>query len=378
MAEKKSVVMPKEHKERLRLKVQYFDYSLLLIVILLFAFGMVMLYSTSAYTATIKYDNPMVYLRKQAIASALGFVAMFFMIKLDYHILLKFSWLLYVVSFLLCVAVIFVGTSLNNSSRWLNICGVSVQPSEIAKVAIIIFYATLISKTSKSLGNFKKLFYAFAFSLPFLAVIGYNNLSTAIIIMGIAFVMLFVASSQKKFFIFSVMLLGFLFILLLLLQGYRSDRIAVWLNPEKYDTGFQTLQGLYAIGSGGLIGKGLGASMQKLGFVPEAQNDMIFSIICEELGLVGAVALIVLYLLLIWRFMVIAMNAKDLFGSFLVIGIMTHIILQVILNIAVVTNTIPNTGITLPFISYGGTSISILLGEIGIVLSVSKGITLES
>ncbi len=163
----------------------------------------------------------------------------------------------------------------------------------------------------------------------------------------------------------------------IMLESYRAERLKIWLEPEKYEKGYQTLQGLYAIGSGGLFGKGMGASMQKLGFVPEAQNDMIYSIICEELGLFGAICVILLFLVLIWRFMVIANNAQDLYGALIVTGVLSHIAIQVILNIAVVTNTIPNTGISLPFISYGGTSVAFLLAEIGLVLSVSRGIRLE-
>lgn len=162
-----------------------------------------------------------------------------------------------------------------------------------------------------------------------------------------------------------------------MMEAYRAERLRIWLNPEKYEKGYQTLQGLYAIGSGGLFGKGLGGSMQKLGFVPEAQNDMIFSIICEELGLFGAISVILLFVITIWRFMVIASNAQDLYGALIVTGALAHISIQVILNIAVVTNTIPNTGISLPFISYGGTSVLFLLAEIGLVLSVSRGIHLE-
>ena len=162
-------------------------------------------------------------------------------------------------------------------------------------------------------------------------------------------------------------------------MGFRFERVLAWLDPEAYASGkgFQTLQGLYAIGSGGIAGKGLGASMQKLGFIPEAQNDMIFSIICEELGLFGAIAIILMFIMLIWRFMIVANNAPDLFGALLVVGVLGHIAIQVILNIAVVTNTIPNTGISLPFISYGGTSVVFLLIEIGLVLSVAKGIRLK-
>ena len=207
-------------------------------------------------------------------------------------------------------------------------------------------------------------------------VVAYNNLSTAIIIVGIAFIMVFISSPKTAPFILAfvgVALLAVVFIF----GTYRQERVQIWLHPENYDTGYQTLQGLYAIGSGGLFGKGLGESIQKLGFVPEAQNDMIFSIICEELGLFGAICLILLFILMLWRFMVIANNAKDLYGALLVVGIMAHIAIQVILNIAVVTNSIPNTGITLPFISYGGTSASFLLAEMGLALSVSRGIQLE-
>ena len=164
-----------------------------------------------------------------------------------------------------------------------------------------------------------------------------------------------------------------------ILKDYQLGRINVWVNPVQYarSGGYQVLQGLYAIGSGGLFGKGLGESLQKLGFVPEAQNDMIFSIICEELGLFGAISVILIFMFMIYRFMVIAGNAPDLMGAMIVIGVMAHIAIQVILNIAVVTNTIPNTGVTLPFISYGGTSVMFLMLEMGMVLSVSNQIKLE-
>jgi cell division protein FtsW len=193
--------------------------------------------------------------------------------------------------------------------------------------------------------------------------------------------MVFVASPEfKRFFLILMGGVAFAGIFVLLAScSYRMQRIQVWLHPENFtsDSSYQTLQGLYAIGSGGLFGKGLGESMQKLGFVPEAQNDMIFSIICEELGLFGAICVILMYILLLWRLVLIATKAKDIFGSFVVIGIMAHMALQVILNIAVVTNTIPNTGITLPFISYGGTSIMFLVFEMFVALSVSKGLKLE-
>ena len=208
--------------------------------------------------------------------------------------------------------------------------------------------------------------------LPVVGLVGASNLSTAIIILGIAVTLIFVASPRYAQFIWmAVSGVGFLGIFLAL-ESYRLERLAIWRNPEKYEKGYQTLQGLYAIGSGGLFGRGLGNSVQKLGFLPEAQNDMIFSIVCEELGLVGAGAIIVLFLILIWRFFVIATHAPDLFGVLIAVGAMAHMMIQVILNIAVVTNSIPNTGITLPFISYGGTSVVFLLLEMGLVLSISR------
>ena len=210
--------------------------------------------------------------------------------------------------------------------------------------------------------------------LPVVGLVGASNLSTAIIILGIAVTLIFVASPRYAQFIWmAVSGVGFLGIFLAL-ESYRLERLAIWRNPEKYEKGYQTLQGLYAIGSGGMFGRGLGNSVQKLGFLPEAQNDMIFSIICEELGLVGASFVLLLFLILIWRFFVIASHAPDLEGALIASGAMAHMMIQVILNIAVVTNTIPNTVITLPFISYGGTSILVVMIEMGIVLSISKKI----
>lgn len=208
--------------------------------------------------------------------------------------------------------------------------------------------------------------------LPIVGLVGASNLSTAIIILGIGVVLVFVASPKYGQFLWMGTLGAGFMAIFLALESYRLERIAIWRNPEAYEKGYQTLQGLYAIGSGGLFGRGLGESVQKLGFVPEAQNDMIFSIVCEELGLFGAGFILILFLILIWRFFVIATQAQDLFGALIASGAMAHMMIQVILNIAVVTNTIPNTGITLPFISYGGTSVVFLLLEMGLVLSVSS------
>ncbi len=357
--------------------IRYFDYSLLFLIIFLLCFGLVMLYSTSSYYGSTRFGDTAFYLKKQLFATSLGVVAMLTISKIPYRFWMNLSGLAYLLALGLCTAVIFVGTEAKGQARWLYIGPISFQPSEFAKLAVILFLAMIIYKTSKQVGEFKALVKIMCIILPIVGVVAYNNLSTAIIILGIAVCMLFVASPKYSHFIWmaaAVLVVGVVFIFA---AAYRMDRIKIWLNPEEYDKGYQTLQGLYAIGSGGLFGKGLGESMQKLGFIPEAQNDMIFSVICEELGLFGAVCLILLYLLLIWRFMVIASNAADLYGALIVVGIMAHISIQVILNIAVVTNTIPNTGISLPFISYGGTSILFLLAEMGLALSVSRGIKFE-
>ena len=352
-----------------RMKTQYFDFGLLITVILLLAFGLVMLYSTSAYNATLKFDDGMHYVRKQAYAAIAGFIVMAFLVKFDYRIWVHFSLPLYVLSIVLCVMVIFAGNSKYGASRWFSIGGINFQPSEVAKVAVIMFLATLISKSDKALKGSNNVLKVFGMILPLVLVVAYNNLSTAVIILGITFIMVFVASKEKKVFVGFIILAALgVAAIIIFGQGYRMERINSWFHPEEE---YQTIQALYAIGSGGLFGKGLGESFQK-SFVPEAQNDMIFSIICEELGIFGAICVIIMYLFLLWRLLIIAINAKDKVGGFLCVGIMAHIALQVILNIGVVTNTIPNTGITLPFISYGGSSVLILLAEMGLALGVSK------
>ena len=363
-------------------KIKYCDYSLFFLVIFLLGFGLVMLYSVSAYNANDKYGDALHYLRRQGLAVALGLMAMMLISKIDYHIWFHFGNLAYLVAFGLCAVVLIpgIGHEAKGSSHWLPLGPLSFQPSELAKLAMILFLSGLVCRIPKQIGKFSNLIKVMIMIVPIFVIVAYENLSTGIIILGIAVVITFVASPKFGQFI-AMVVVGVVGggVLFIMAAGYRMKRIKAWLHPENYtdNTAFQTIQGLYAIGSGGLFGKGLGQSMQKLGFVPEAQNDMIFSIICEELGLFGAVCVILLFLLTIWRLMVIANNAADLYGALIVSGIMAHIAIQVILNIAVVTNTIPNTGITLPFISYGGTSTSFLLAEMGLALSVSRGIRLE-
>lgn len=375
----------RRQSERRRRKkaTSYFDYNLLFLIIFLICFGLVMLYSSSSYlcanSSKYGYDGAY-YLKRQLRNAIIGAVGMAFLTFCDYHVWRKFAPLAYLVSFGLCVAVIFIGTDSHGSTRWIDIGPISFQPSEIAKVGIIIFLAMLLERVAKKLTDWRNLLKVFGFLIPIVGAVAYNNLSTAIIIMGIVVCMLFVASPKYSHFLAMGGLGVGLIVIGILLFPYRLDRVEAWLHPEEVssDATYQTMQGLYAIGSGGLFGKGLGESLQKMGNVPESQNDMIFTIICEELGLFGAVSLIVLFMLIIWRMMVIANNAPDLFGSLIVVGVMSHIAIQVILNIAVVTNSIPNTGVILPFISYGGTSFAILMCEVGLVLGVSRKIRLES
>ena len=349
-----------------------YDISLLMTVLLLVIIGLVILYSTSAYNGRVKFDDSFYYLKKQAFATSLGIAAMVVMAKIDYHIWRQFAVVAYLIAVVLSLAVLFIGDEYNGSKRWLSFGPFSFQPSEFAKVAVILFLAYLIEKSARKMHKMKRMILIIAAILPIVGLVGASNLSTAIIILGIGIVLVFVASPKYiQFILLGASGMGFMTIFLAL-ESYRLERLAIWRNPELYEKGYQTLQGLYAIGSGGLFGVGLGKSVQKLGFVPEAQNDMIFSIICEELGLVGATLIVLLFLLLIWRFFVIATKARDLFGALIATGAMAHMMIQVILNVAVVTNTIPNTGITLPFISYGGTSVVFLLMEMGLVLSVSN------
>lgn len=361
----------------------YFDISLLIAIVFLVGFGLLMVYSTSSYDAMNKYGDSMYYLKNQAVACFLGFFAILVIIFFDYRLLMNFYWFIFAIGVFTVslVKVPGVGMEINGARRWIRVAGQSIQPAEILKISMIIWLATVLSKNGRKLQEFKP------YAIMWLIVAGScglvyyltDNLSSAIIIGGIAFVMIFVAAPKNTTMwtvgigIVAALVIG---VALLSGTGFRSNRVKVWRNPEKYSKsgGFQVLQGLYAIGSGGFFGKGIGHSVQKLGFVPEPQNDMVFTIICEELGLFGAVAVIVMFIFVLHRMYIIALNAYDLFGSLCVIGVMTHIALQVVLNIAVVTNSIPNTGVTLPFLSYGGTSAVFIMAEIGLVLSVSRKI----
>ena len=388
--------MKTRHKKKAQTEF-FFDYSLLFVVLFLLGFGLVMIYSASSYEAFQSYQDTTYYMKKQLLAIIIGMVMMGVVANIPYHFWERFALLGYLVSMALVPLVKTpLGVKSHGASRWIRIpgLGLNLQPAEVGKLCLILFLAVMVCKMGKNVRTLKGFLIMLLLPLPVVLEIYIitKNLSSAIIIMAISVLMVFVASPDyKKFIVMGVLVVAAAALVVFLatsstanaVEGeevnFRFGRITAWLDPESdsQGTGFQTLQGLYAIGSGGIWGKGLGQSMQKLNFLPEAQNDMIFSIICEELGLFGAVAIIVMFIMLLWRMMVIANNASDLFGAMLVVGVMGHIAVQAILNIAVVTNTIPNTGISLPFISYGGSSVMFLLIEIGLVLSVAKGIQLK-
>lgn len=369
----------------------YYDYNLLAIVILLTCFGLVMLYSTSAYEAMLEPGgDDMSYFRKQAIISVGAFILALVGSQIDYHLLARFATPIYWISLSLLFITKFIGREVNGAKRWIYFGPISFQPAEMAKLAIILFLPVLIVKMGHKLRGWKApaIVFVFGFLSAVFTYVFTENLSTALIILGITVILIFIAHPQTMPFVIGGGILAGLvaFALTVLISfatnsdNFRINRILVWLDPESHSSlgGYQVMQGLYAIGSGGFFGKGLGNSTQKLGALPEAQNDMIFSIICEELGVFGAVLVILMFVFMLYRLFFIAQNAPDLLGSLIVSGIFVHIALQVVLNIAVVTNLIPTTGITLPFVSYGGTSILFLMAEMALALSVSRQIRFRS
>jgi cell division protein FtsW len=313
---------------------------------------------------------------------------------MDYHIWQRFALQVYVAALLLVFALIPFGSTANGAKRWIRfpVFG-GVQPADVSKFAVIVLLAALVCGCGKKVRKLKNAAIIFMLTAGIQGTAVFiisNNMSSALIVFAIGFVMIFVAYPGYKIFAaigaaaaaFFVGIYAWVSRMIStnhLTENFRLNRVLVWVDPERYISGkgYQTVQALYAIGSGGLFGKGLGKSLQKLGYIPESQNDMIFSIICEELGLFGAVCVILVFAVMLWRIAHIAQNAKDLFGTLLAAGVFAHIAIQVVLNIAVVTNLIPNTGVSLPFISYGGSSAVVLLAEVGIVMNVSSQIKIE-
>lgn len=371
-------------KRRLGLRFHWdstLDYSLLIMIGILSAFGLLMIYSTTSYADSISHTGNSYYtVTKQAVYLVIALLVMAAVSRIDYHVWLKYARVLYVAAVILGIAVLFLGKEVNGQKRWFSLGPVSFQPAEFAKLALIISMAALADFYYGMLRYYRVLFAFFMAALPIALPVLSANLSSGLILMGIAFVMAFIASRRKIIFgivigvgVILVVVLYRTGILEVVLDEYQMNRINAWFDPLAYSStnGFQTVQGLYAIGAGGWFGRGLGQSLQSLGYLPEAQNDMIFSIICEELGLIGAILVICMFLLLVYRLMQISSQAKDFKGTMVAAGIMAHIAIQVLMNVAVVTNTMPNTGVSLPFISYGGSSVTFLMVEMGIVLNIA-------
>lgn len=352
----------------------YFDYQVLFVLIVIVLFGLMMVFSSSSYRAVMNGEASTYYVKRQAIFALLGFVAMIVVSHINYRYYQYFSVILIYLGIVLSVLVLIIGTATNGATRWIPLGPIQFQPSEIVKPAIIIYMAHACVSKGKLLNTIPGIIRLALLPVISIVLIASENLSTAIVCFAIMVVIMFVASPR----FLNLVILGLIGVagaaVAVFAKGYRGDRFDAWLHPETSDSGFQTVQSLYAIGSGGLFGRGLGQSIQKMGFLPESHNDMIFSVICEELGLFGGIGVIVLFVVLLLRFRYIANNAPDSFGGLLVTGVITHIAVQLIVNIGVVTNTIPNTGVTLPFISYGGTSLVFMMIEVGIVLGVSRQI----
>ena len=387
--------MQKSIREKLRSiskKTDYYDYNLLAAVILLTCFGLVMLYSTSAYEAQMQFHgDDMYYFRRQALISAATILGATYISRWDYHALIPVSGLAYFVALVLMAMVKWTpfGVEVFGARRWLKL-GIQFQPSEIAKIAVIIYLPVVIIKMGRQIKTWKAVFVLLGLGgLQALAAFKLtDNLSTGMIIGGIAVALIFISSPKTKELLLAGggilavvgVIISYMGMTMTTSDDFRIRRILAWLHPEENMSGggYQVMQALYAIGSGGFFGKGLGNSAQKLGTIPEAQNDMIFSIVCEELGVFGAILLLLMFGYLLYRLFFIAQNAPDLYGTLIVSGIFAHIALQVILNICVVLNLMPTTGITLPFVSYGGTSILFLMAEMAIALSVSRQIKFKN
>ncbi|MCR4642180.1 MAG: FtsW/RodA/SpoVE family cell cycle protein [Lachnospiraceae bacterium] len=376
-------------KRRREVKKAIPDMPMIVVMLGLMILGLLMIYSTSSYNSAATDQTG--YLRKQLLAEGMGIVAIFFVCMVPYELLLSFRkpplrYIPLVVAFLSMMLLLTpLAHSAKGATRWVQFGGLNVQPAEIVKLCIIIYLAAYISDVPEAVDTLKGFLKPAGVTVFFAGVIYVisKNLSSAIIIAGIGVLMLF-AASKKWWQLIAYPGLVVTAALLVLHKvnsttdistlGYRYRRILVWQNPGAYllDNGFQTLQALYAIGSGGLTGKGIGKSIQKLGTIPEVHNDMIYSVLCEELGLVGALVVVTLFGILLYRCLIIGLHSKDSFGMLVCLGVMVHIAIQVALNILVVTNTIPNTGVSLPFISYGGSSVVFLLVEMGLVLRISR------
>ena len=354
------------------------DIPFLTLVLLLLAVGLAMLYSASSAQSMYDthYASSTRYLMKQALCAVLGLGCMVLFSRIPAEAWFRLAWPLYGVSIVLLLLVLVMGRSVNGAQRWISIGGIQFQPSELAKFTMILCFARLTKKFGPDAKKFR--FGVLGFGTALLGILvplALEKHLSAILLMGmVAVVMMFIAGTDPKWLLAGAGVAAVFVIVYITFMGYAGDRVTAWLHPEADpgDTGYQILQSLYAIGSGGLFGLGLGKSRQKYLYLPFQYNDYIFAVICEELGLAGALGIIVLFCLTILRGCWIALRARDRFSTVLAAGLVTLIAIQTILNLGVVTNLLPSTGIALPFFSYGGTALAVNLGEMGIVLSISR------
>ena len=365
-------------EDRRRKAGETVDFPFLLLTLLLLAVGLTMLYSASFAQSEYDtgYEISTKYLQKQAVCAAIGLVAMYFFSRIPAALWYRLAWPLYGFSILLLLSVLVIGQEVNGAKRWINIAGIQFQPSEVAKFTMILLFARLTVKYGPDAKQFR--FGVLGFGCALLGILvplALEKHLSAIMLMGmVAVVMMFVAGTSVKWLLAGAGAAVVFVLVYITFMGYAGDRVTAWLHPEQDpgDTGYQILQSLYAIGSGGLFGLGWGKSRQKYLYLPFQYNDYIFAICCEELGLVGAVLIIVLFAALILRGYKVALMARDRFSTVLAAGLTTLIAVQTILNLCVVTNLLPSTGIALPFFSYGGTALAVNLGEMGIILSISR------
>ncbi|MBR4910636.1 MAG: cell division protein FtsW [Clostridia bacterium] len=360
------------------------DVTFLSFVMILLTVGLVMLFSASYAYSYEYYGNSYLFILKQAGFGLIGIVIMFALSHVDYHIFRRFTWVVYFVTIGMLVILLAFPPMVKGMDvkRWLVIGSFNFQPSEVAKFAIILLFSSLIAANQKQMGSFKFVSVLVGLLGAVCVLVAFEpHLSATVLIFLIGITIMIIGGLKLRYILIGLGIgaAGIFVAIATNVISYGSDRIRYWLNPwlDAKGKGFQTIQSLLAIGSGGVWGRGIGQSRQKYLWVPEPHNDFIFSIVCEELGLIGAAVIIVLFALLVWRGFNVAMHAPDRFGAFLVIGLTFQVGLQAMLNIWVVTNTLPNTGISLPFFSYGGTSLIILLAEMGIVLSVSRMSSME-
>lgn len=379
--------MQKKKKKFSKFVNNQFDFILCITSMLLLALGIIMVLSASAPSALATTGNSYNYVEKQLIFGIVGIIVMLFLSKVDYRFYKKYYWQIYFISWiiLLLVAIPGLGYSVKGATRWIKIGGFQFQPSELTKIGLIIFFAGYLSDHKEELHTFKKGFIKpLCFLIPPIAILFFvqNHLSVSLVICIIVIVMMFIAGCRLKYFVvvgvvgisLIIGVVGFMQISGSGEDNFRLERIATYFDPweDAQGTGYQTVQSLYAIGSGGMFGLGLGNSKQKYLYIPEPHNDFIFSILAEELGFVGCLLVIILFVIFTWRGVLIAMRATDLFGTLIAVGITTLVAVQAVINIAVVTGTVPTTGMSLPFFSYGGTALLLLLANVGILLNISR------